>query len=164
MSVFVILITIYIIVFIIEKENYYIINKYDIRADVWSLGITLCEIAYGHIPYKEVPDLSLEDLGQVQRLINTTNGKSLIDQSLETIKYSLLSNQSEQEIEKQKQSVKEFVGICLQTFENRPTNYGSLINTSFYQHFSVYIRPESVAKWINELNIFNDDNRNESKY
>jgi len=28
---------------------------YDIRSDVWSLGITMCEMSIGRFPYKEIP-------------------------------------------------------------------------------------------------------------
>ena len=29
------------------------LNGYDIRSDVWSLGITMCELSIGKFPYKE---------------------------------------------------------------------------------------------------------------
>jgi serine/threonine protein kinase len=81
--------------------------EYDIRSDVWSLGITMAETAYGKIPYD---DIVLTNSGpalyfKIQEIVSAISKEDLVKKCFGR-KYS--------------KDARDFLEACLESFEKRP--------------------------------------------
>uniref|UniRef100_A0A914CY26 mitogen-activated protein kinase kinase n=1 Tax=Acrobeloides nanus TaxID=290746 RepID=A0A914CY26_9BILA len=114
-------------------------EAFDIRADIWSLGITLAEIARGKYPLVEdVSNYNLVTIGQVILEMNASTKAGLIEDIFKT--YS--------------QETKNFVHDCLKELNNRP-KLDQLRNSGndfgkFYVKYSQLKEPNYVAILIKE--------------
>uniref|UniRef100_A0A914CNW4 mitogen-activated protein kinase kinase n=1 Tax=Acrobeloides nanus TaxID=290746 RepID=A0A914CNW4_9BILA len=92
-------------------------NSYDVRADIWALGLTLVEVAYGKYPL--VKTLTKANQNLLEQKIIETKADKIIANCLGSCSDML----------------KEFVGLCLEKVENRP-KYDGLKSTRLYETFS----------------------------
>lgn len=111
-------------------------GTYDSRAEVWSLGISLAEIAYGKIPHTE----HIKSREQFFNIEVENCAKFLIpDEIIEKCfadKYS--------------QEIKVFVSSCLQPVNKRP-KYDELSNMGFYKKYEKNALQSVVAKYVNQM-------------
>uniref|UniRef100_A0A914DQH7 mitogen-activated protein kinase kinase n=1 Tax=Acrobeloides nanus TaxID=290746 RepID=A0A914DQH7_9BILA len=113
-------------------------GSFDIRHDVWSLGITLVETALGSYPLSKNSSFDASIVELHQNIINLKPDKFDVQLS----QYSNVTM--------------EFIHLCLQSIDNRP-KYDGLINTNFYKIYSEKKSPLDVAKI-----MANIDNNNAS--
>ncbi|KAI6177182.1 Dual specificity mitogen-activated protein kinase kinase 2 [Aphelenchoides bicaudatus] len=121
------------------------IDSYDIRSDVWSLGITLIETALGEFPYKNFGNQAM--FAQIQQVV-------LGDPPMLTIQDNFSP------------STIQFINKCLtKEYRDRPT-YQDLMQTDFFNHYSqLPNKVEIVAKYVQEMlevqKQFPDDKSND---
>jgi serine/threonine protein kinase len=89
---------------------------YDIRSDIWSLGITLVEVIYGKLPYQAL-DEYINDYITLQQIIKKINGNDLINRCCQNKCSSDLCL---------------FINVCLSQVEERPRSYDDLQKLQFY--------------------------------
>ena len=94
-------------------------QSYDDRTDVWSLGITLVEIAYGDIPYNVKELRPNEDYAKIMNIIKNTNGDEIMSRCFG---------------EDYSDDLRYFVKSCLNELSSRP-RYQELIETNLYKSF-----------------------------
>ena len=92
---------------------------YDDRTDVWSLGITLVEIAYGDIPYDVKGLRPNEDYAKIMNIIKNANGEEIMSRCFN---------------EGYSDNLRYFVKSCLNELSSRP-KYQELIETNLYKSF-----------------------------
>jgi serine/threonine protein kinase len=92
---------------------------YDDRNDVWSLGITLVEIAYGDIPYNVKGLRPNEDYAKIMNTIKNANGDEIMSRCFN---------------EGYSDDLRDFVKSCLNEVSSRP-KYQKLIETNLYKSF-----------------------------
>lgn len=143
--------------------------RYDIRSDVWSLGITLAEAAYGKLPFRDSKGNTIKDRGvpegniiAIQQQILKADIDDLVDRSfsgpgdksLDThqknmaIKQEILNTDVDALVEDTlgmkagiySNRIRDFVRKCLNKFEDRP-KYHELVTSPFYEY---YKNPEVV--------------------
>uniref|UniRef100_A0A914CA94 mitogen-activated protein kinase kinase n=1 Tax=Acrobeloides nanus TaxID=290746 RepID=A0A914CA94_9BILA len=110
--------------------------KYGVRSDVWSLGITLAEIAYGKIPY----DIALSDSDsnlyfKMMEILSVINKEDLI-QKCYGKKYS--------------KGAHDFLEACLESYENRP-KYDGLQKKEFYIRYKESDCKPNIADLVKKM-------------
>uniref|UniRef100_A0A914C7P1 Protein kinase domain-containing protein n=1 Tax=Acrobeloides nanus TaxID=290746 RepID=A0A914C7P1_9BILA len=103
-------------------------KKFDVRADVWSLGITLIEIVHGSVPYRDRKGLIPNNIILLQNLILTLDPIATVDEHLDG--YT--------------KEIKDFVKSCLKKVNDRP-KYNDLMETPFYKNRET-IDSEAIVK------------------
>uniref|UniRef100_A0A914E4Q6 mitogen-activated protein kinase kinase n=1 Tax=Acrobeloides nanus TaxID=290746 RepID=A0A914E4Q6_9BILA len=121
----------------IEKGNF----KYDVRSDIWSLGITLAETAFGSLPF-------LDENGQP---IMRDNNRQ---ENIITIQHCIMNTKSEELIQRcfgetYSSDFIDFVNLCLEKLEKRP-KFDKLRETEFYSRFvqKGNVKKEDMANFI----------------
>ena len=109
------------------------IEKYDVRTDVWSLGLTLAEIGYGKYPL-DVPEHT--NIIKLIQNIRKVDGAELVQGCLVSF-----SN-----------DIKLFVRLCLEKLENRP-KLDRLKETNFYQHYSKLNNSTCIQSLIDKIEV-----------
>lgn len=94
-------------------------HSYDIRSDIWSLGISLLEIIDGYLPYKQKSGENLKEC-HVFMVINVITDTDYIKMVKDVIK----GNYSE--------ICEEFINFCLKTLQER-AKIEDLNATEFYK-------------------------------
>jgi serine/threonine protein kinase len=107
------------------------IARYDIRADVWSLGITLLETVYGRLPYN---DISNKEFADVQKTIVN----AYIEELIEKVYASQYSSH-----------LVEFTTKCLNNYENR-AKFNQLQNTKFCEKYKTESNNEVLKDFISK--------------
>ena len=111
-----------------DKNN---IAPYDIRADVWSLGITLLETVYGRLPYD---DISCEDdLSKIKTIVNAN-----IEKMIDKVYASQYSS-----------DLTEFTKSCLNKYEHR-AKFDDLQITTFCKKYKTELNNEVVKDFISK--------------
>lgn len=128
-------------------ERFDMANKtYDVRSDVWSLGITLAEVALGRHPYALKSDSVLSSFATIQGCIlkikNTEIAKFISERS-----YS--------------EKTQEFVKTCLRKYENRP-KCQELKETSLYKTNDPIIK-DDVAAFLRETTKTSESEKSPTK-
>uniref|UniRef100_A0AC35F8V6 Protein kinase domain-containing protein n=1 Tax=Panagrolaimus sp. PS1159 TaxID=55785 RepID=A0AC35F8V6_9BILA len=98
---------------------------YDIRADVWSLGITMIEVARMHFPYKNFDEQSV--FAQIKQVVY---GDPQILTAKDGYSYRVVN----------------FVNECLTKEVNDRPNFQMLMETDFYQYFSQLPNKTSIIQ------------------
>uniref|UniRef100_A0A914E245 mitogen-activated protein kinase kinase n=1 Tax=Acrobeloides nanus TaxID=290746 RepID=A0A914E245_9BILA len=106
--------------------------KYDVRADIWSLGITLIEVVSGTVPYRDKKGNIPNNIILLQNLIITLNPNITVDERFNG--YS--------------EEIKDFVKSCLRKEKERP-KYSDLLVTKFYKNLET-IDSETLVKRVME--------------
>lgn len=117
-----------------EKFSYEV-NSYDIRSDVWSLGITLIEIIKGKIPY-EVDEETGFNMFLFQKLIQNTSADELL--------IKIPSDYSPMTIS--------FLRSCIETVASRP-KLDELSNSEFYKHYYKTAHPIFMEMIVSTLEV-----------
>jgi mitogen-activated protein kinase kinase 5 len=114
-----------------ERMSMQRLPKYDVRADVWSLGLALIEVVHGRIPW--IDELGDEYTGGnaivLQAYISNIDGDYLAKKYIKA-NYSFFA--------------RNFITQCLRDYEKRP-KYEALKESMFYKMYSL-MGKEDVAK------------------
>ncbi|KAI6188087.1 hypothetical protein M3Y98_00315700 [Aphelenchoides besseyi] len=116
------------------------IEGYDIRSDVWSLGITLIETARGQFPYPNFNEKCL--FAQIEQVVV---GDPLFLTPTDGYAFYTAS----------------FINLCLtKEYKDRPT-FDDLMKTEFFQYFSTLSnRVDVVANYVQEMIELSKSNSN----
>lgn len=106
----------------LTRKNY----GYGAQNDVWSLGISLCEVVYGAHPFAHMT--SAECLREIPKVVGS-----------EVVERCFSNNYSE--------NAKNFAATCLQNIENRPKFYG-LKKVEFYKQHKMIESSKKVAAFL----------------
>uniref|UniRef100_A0A914CFF1 mitogen-activated protein kinase kinase n=1 Tax=Acrobeloides nanus TaxID=290746 RepID=A0A914CFF1_9BILA len=107
-------------------------GKFDIRHDVWSLGIALVETALGSYPLSENSSFDAS-FTEIQNNIK-----------------NLKPDKFDVQLKHYSNDTMEFIHFCLRDIDNRP-KYDGLTHTNFYQIYSEKKTPLDVAKIMNSI-------------
>lgn len=117
-----------------------VLSKYDIRSDIWSLGITLMEIIMGRLPYIDGNLHENESPGETFML----HQKVLRTSFNEIINEKIAKDYSE--------SLCKFLLMCMMKFETR-AKIEDLKETEFYGRYTKCVSKEEICKIISKYKI-----------
>ena len=103
----------------LPPERFENVQPYDDRTDIWSLGITLVEIAYGIIPYdiKEFHLINPTNLFHIINILKNVDGHEIMSRCFG---------------EDYSDDLRYFVKSCLKELSSRP-RYPQLMETNLYK-------------------------------
>uniref|UniRef100_A0A914CKK0 mitogen-activated protein kinase kinase n=1 Tax=Acrobeloides nanus TaxID=290746 RepID=A0A914CKK0_9BILA len=116
-------------------------KKYDVRADIWSLGIVLIEIATGSVPYKDRKGNVPNNIILLQNLILNLDSNKVVEEAFPVGSFS--------------DETREFIRLCLNKVKSRP-KYDGLKQTRFYQKYgsiSYQNQNNIVEKWLQSYKL-----------
>uniref|UniRef100_A0A914EEW2 Protein kinase domain-containing protein n=1 Tax=Acrobeloides nanus TaxID=290746 RepID=A0A914EEW2_9BILA len=125
----------------------------NLLAAVWSLGITILEIAYGKLPYEFVFDEynNHENILALQNCIRNAKASDLVEKCLPSTYYSDM--------------IREFVRRCLEKVKNRP-DFEALKNMEFYRACACVdtkVGQQQMAKFITEIEEMDKSQQSEQQ-
>uniref|UniRef100_A0A914E6H1 mitogen-activated protein kinase kinase n=1 Tax=Acrobeloides nanus TaxID=290746 RepID=A0A914E6H1_9BILA len=127
-----------------DQPNTDVDVRYDVRSDIWSLGITLAETAYGSLPFLDENGHPIMRDNNRQENIVTIQNCIIKAKPDEIIQLCFGKTYSRDFVD--------FVNSCLQKYEKRP-KYDKLRETEFYSRFiqKENVKQEDMANFIKQF-------------
>jgi serine/threonine protein kinase len=112
-------------------ERFKAVQRYSIEADIWSIGITMAELAYGKLPYIDEFGRAINDIIALQRAIMDITSTVIVERCFKQHNYS--------------KNLKDFACLCLSEAESRPKSC-ELKRTTLYQHYQGVVNTSVVKQ------------------
>lgn len=123
--------------------------RYDVRSDIWSLGVTIAETAYGRLPFIASANESvtggendLQGMVNMRHCIMNVDTNELVGRCLADNKGRALYADD----------FHKFVLACLEPLDNRP-RYEVLKTKPFYLRYSGVVNEARMAEYLNQYNV-----------
>uniref|UniRef100_A0A914CQT0 mitogen-activated protein kinase kinase n=1 Tax=Acrobeloides nanus TaxID=290746 RepID=A0A914CQT0_9BILA len=107
-------------------------EKFDVRREVWALGLIIAEVAFGKYPIGEG---KLTD--RISKCIKKATSEEIIRKSMQNFD----------------DDIKEFAGLCLQELKNRP-KYEPMKETQLYKKYLGLDRIQLFRETLENSNLF----------
>jgi serine/threonine protein kinase len=115
------------------------IEQTDYKADIWALGLTLCELVFGVIPFLYENNYPcIKDISDLSYKLKTLDVDKLI---MEIFSVNYFSD-----------NLREFVRLCLLPVDKRP-RYNVLIKTAFHRQYESFGDEDKVSTCLHDIEL-----------
>jgi len=126
-------------------------DQHGISSDIWSLGLSLLELALGRYPIPVLPRNEIENLMSLPEGTPATSGREEIRQAI----FELLSEIIDQDPPKVpsdyfSQEFCAFIDMCLQRVPEQRAGLDDLLSHDFAIHCREYVSVANIAEFVNK--------------